>query len=76
MLKYFLKKDKVKTGVDALVGRIGRVSEAIDPELHRGRVAIDGDDWKAISMENEPIAVGQRVEIAKADSTILYVKKI
>ena len=76
MLKYFLKKDKVKTGVDALVGRVGRVSEPIDPELNRGRVAVDGDDWKAVSVDNTTIPYGQNVEIVKVDSTILYVKSI
>ena len=75
MMKYFLKKDKVKTGVDALVGRIGRVSETINPVVNQGRVAVDGDDWKAISIENESIAGGEIVEIVKVDSTILYVKK-
>lgn len=75
MMKYFLKKDKVKTGVDALVGRTGRVTEAIDPQQNRGRVAVDGDDWKAIAIDNEPIALGQHVEIVKVDSTILYVRK-
>jgi membrane protein implicated in regulation of membrane protease activity len=76
MKRYFFKKDEVKTGVDALVGRTGRVSEAIDPEQNRGRVSIDGDDWKAISVENEPIAYGQPVRIVKVDSTILYVRKV
>lgn len=75
MMKYFIKKDKVQTGVDALVGRMGRVSEPIDPQMGRGRVSVDGDDWKAIAMDNEPIAFGQHVEIVKVESTILYVKK-
>lgn len=74
MMKYLLKKDKVKTGVDALIGRVGRVSEAINPELHRGRVAIDGDDWRAISVDNEPIPLGQNVEIVRVESTTIYVK--
>lgn len=78
MMKYFFKKGKheVKTGVEALVGRIGRVSEAIDPELNRGRVAIDGDDWRAFSIENTPIALGQSVKIVKVDSATIYVKKM
>ena len=77
MLKYFMKngKDEVKTGVDALIGRTGRVSEAIDPELNRGRVAIDGDDWRAMSHDQTPIALGENVEIVKVDSATLIVKK-
>lgn len=75
MMKYFFKKSEVKTGVDALVGRLGRVSEPIDPSMGRGRVAVDGDDWKAIAIDGEPVALGQNVEIVKVDSTILYVRK-
>jgi membrane protein implicated in regulation of membrane protease activity len=74
MMKVFLKKDKVKTGVDALVGRTARVSEAIDPEQNRGRASIDGDDWKAVSIDDSPIGYGQTVVIERVDSTILYVK--
>jgi membrane protein implicated in regulation of membrane protease activity len=71
-----MKKDEVKTGVDALTGRVGRVSESVDPALNRGRVAVDGDDWKAVPVDNQPISFGHPVEIVRVDSTILYVKKI
>ncbi|MCD8186435.1 MAG: NfeD family protein, partial [Rikenellaceae bacterium] len=36
MVKYFLKKDPVKTGIEARVGRTVRVTEAIDTLIHRG----------------------------------------
>lgn len=71
-----MKKNGVKTGVDALVGRTGRISEPVDPELNTGRVAVDGDDWKAVAIDGEPIPFGHPVEIVRVDSTILYVKKI
>lgn len=76
MMKYFLKKDKVKTGVDALAGRVARVSEAIDPERGTGRVAIDGDDWRAIEVDGLPAAVGENVEVKRVDSATVYVKKL
>ncbi len=76
MMKYFLKKDKLKTGVDALVGRMARVSEAIDPEANRGRVAIDGDDWRAISADGLISQVGDNVEIVKVESATVYVKRV
>mgnify|MGYP003238481980 FL=1 len=41
------KKERL-SNADALIGRIGRVSEAIEQGGY-GRVAIDGDDWKAVS---------------------------
>ncbi|MCL2560723.1 MAG: NfeD family protein [Rikenellaceae bacterium] len=76
MKKYFFKKDEVKTNVDALVGQIGRVSETIDPRAATGRVAVGGDDWKAVSIHGEHIAAGESVRVERVDSTIVYVKKI
>jgi membrane protein implicated in regulation of membrane protease activity len=65
----------VKTNADALVGRKGIVSERIDAAQHTGRVAIDGDDWKAVSENGEVIEKGTSVEIVKLDSIIVTVKQ-
>jgi membrane protein implicated in regulation of membrane protease activity len=72
MMKYFLKKDRLKTGVDALVGRVAKVSEVLDP---MGRVAIDGDDWRAVEVDGAHARVGDSVEIVKVESATLHVKK-
>jgi len=77
MLKYAHKKsNKVKTNVDALLGKIGRVTVAIDNSKNEGRVVIDGDDWKAESINDIIINVGEKVEILQVNSTILTVKLI
>lgn len=77
MLKYAHKNSKkVKTNVEAIVGRIGRVSVTIDGDKNTGRVSLDGDDWKAESVDGEIINAGERVEVLKVDSTILTVKPI
>ena len=65
----------VKTNADALVGRQGVVSERIDADQHTGRVAIDGDDWKAVSADGSIIEKGVSVEIVKLDSIILTVQR-
>ena len=76
VIRFFDKKSKdVKTNADALVGRKGVVSECIDAENHTGRVAIDGDDWKAVSEDGSVIEKGAYVEIVKLDSIIVTVKK-
>lgn len=75
VMKTFFKKE-VKTNADALAGRQGRVTEEIDNEKGTGRVAVDGDDWKAVSQDGEIIAKGDRVEIIKLDSVIVTVKKV
>lgn len=74
VLRLLEKKSKdVKTNADAIVGRIGVVSERIDAEQHTGRVAIDGDDWKAVSKDGVTIEKGKSVKIVKLDSIILTV---
>ena len=75
-MRFLDKKSKdVKTNADALVGRKGVVSERIDAAQHTGRVAIDGDDWKAVSENGEVIEKGTEVEIVKLDSIIITVKQ-
>ena len=57
------KSKDVKTNVDALIGRKAVVSERIDAAHHTGRVAVDGDDWKAVSADGSVIEEGANVEI-------------
>lgn len=76
VVKVFYKKSAgAQTNADAIIGRTGRVSETIDPAAGKGRVALDGDDWKAVSENGEIIAKGQTVEIVGRDSIIITVKK-
>ena len=75
--KFFYKKgQEVKTNAEALVGRRAIVTERVGDEMHPGRVRVDGDDWKAISLDAEPIEVGETVEIMAINSIIVTVKKI
>lgn len=77
MMKFLDRKSKdVKTNADALVGRRAVVSERIDAAQHSGRVAVDGDDWKAVTADGSVIEKGTEVEIVKLDSIILTVKRV
>ena len=77
MMKFLDRKSKdVKTNADALVGRKAVVSERIDATQHTGRVAVDGDDWKAVAADGSVIEKGTEVEIVKLDSIVLTVKKV
>ena len=74
VMRFLDKRSKdVKTNADALVGRRGMVSERIDAAQHTGRVAIDGDDWKAVTSDGSVIEKGTEVEIVKLDSIIVTV---
>ncbi len=63
------------SGVDALKGREAVVTERISPADNTGRVAVDGDDWKAVSADGTEIGKGERVTIENVDSVILTVRK-
>lgn len=67
-------EDSRLSNADALIGRIGRVSETIEKDGF-GRVAIDGDDWKAQSKGGFPIEKGDRVRVVSMDSIIIMVEK-
>ena len=63
------------SNAEAMVGQEGRVSEAIEAGGY-GRVAIDGDDWKALSADGSAIAKDTRVRVTRMDSIILTVEPI
>lgn len=74
-LKYLHKNsDNRPCNVDALLGRIGIVSEPIKQGGY-GRVAIDGDDWKAVSADGSAIPQGDRVKVVGRESIIITVEK-
>lgn len=75
-IKYLHRDEEGRpSNADALAGRIGRVSQAIEAGGY-GRVAIDGDDWKAESADGHGIAVGERVKVVGRESIIISVEKV
>lgn len=64
-----------ESNADAIIGREGRVSETIVSGGF-GRVAIDGDDWKAQSMDGQEIAKDDKVKVISMDSIIITVSKV
>ena len=76
LIKKLHKPNRVRlSNAEAMVGQEGRVSERID-EGGYGRVAIDGDDWKARSDDESAIEKGVRVRVVKMDSIIAIVKPV
>jgi len=77
ILKYGHRKSgDLKTNVDALIGKTGKVTVTIDNSKNQGRIIFEGDDWRAETENDEILNVGERVEILKVNSTILTVKSI
>jgi len=75
-LKTFFKDDSFKSNVDFLVGKSAQVSEAFNTVTKRGRVKIDGDDWRAETIESEELSIGDMVKIYKVESNTLIVTKL
>ena len=65
----------VRTNVDALIGKIGLVSERIDPVTRRGRVIVDGEDWRGATMDDSALEPGTRITVLQVDGTTLLVEK-
>ena len=74
-LRYLHRNEENRvSNADALIGRQGHVTETIQ-EKGFGRVAIDGDDWKAVSADETEIPIGTRVKVVNSESIIISVVK-
>ncbi len=65
----------LKTNVDALAGKVGVVSERVDPSTGKGRVVVEGEDWRAASLMDAALEPGTRVMIVRVEGATLYVDK-
>ena len=66
-------EDTRVSNADALIGRKGRVVEAIEADGF-GRVQIDGDIWKAVTKDDEAVPVGTNVRVVDRESIIITVE--
>ena len=74
-LKYLHKnKDNRVSNADAIIGRIGKVTESIAANGH-GRVKVDGDSWKAVTANNLAIEEGTTVRVVALNSIIVTVER-
>ncbi len=74
-LRWLHKNDSDrKSNAEAIIGRTGIVSEDI-PANGFGRVALDGDDWKAQTADGQPLSKGTKVTIVELDSIIITVQE-
>jgi membrane-bound serine protease (ClpP class) len=65
----FLRRYRVRTGVEGLIGATGEVIETCDP---RGRVRLRGEIWHARCAS--PAQVGERVTVTGVDGLTLQVE--
>ncbi len=74
-LKYaYRKSDNRPTNNLALIGRRGEVITTINNLKNSGEVKVDGDIWRAKSINDETFEVGTIVTIVKLKSIVVFVK--
>ncbi|HKQ52041.1 MAG TPA: NfeD family protein [Pyrinomonadaceae bacterium] len=67
----------LKTGVDALPGKVGTVVSSSQGALHEGAVKVFGSTWTAYPAEGEePLEAGERVEVERVQGASIYVRRI
>jgi len=66
----FLRRYRVRTGVEGLIGSSAEVIEACDPE---GRVRLRGEIWRARCRAR--VEVGERVTVTAVDGLTLEVQR-
>ena len=80
LLRPFLKKQtnphKVKTNVDAEIGKKAVVIERIDNLRGTGRIMVGSVDWTARSVDDTEIEAGAQVEICEIKGVRAYVKPV
>jgi membrane protein implicated in regulation of membrane protease activity len=77
--RYFSLDDKslVRTGVDALPGKVGTVTQSSTGALNEGAVKVYGSTWTAFPVDGEePLNVGEKVEVVEVRGSSIYVRKV
>jgi membrane-bound serine protease (ClpP class) len=67
------RRAKPVTGQEGLLGSVGTVKVALEPE---GSVFIWGERWQATSANGQPIPAGERVRVTAIDGLHLKVEKV
>ena len=73
VLKKYLEPKKVKTNIDAIIGKQGVVLERIDNLNGAGKVKIDGMEWTARSATGETIEKDTVIIVEKIEGVKVFV---
>ena len=72
-----LDKNKIKTNVETVPGKVAIVTEQIENLKSKGAVKIDGIEWTARSNDDdEIIPVGQKIVILRVEGVKVIVEKV
>lgn len=66
---------QIPTNVAALMGTQGQVYERVAGGQLPGRVVVGGEDWRAVSLDGQPIEPGARVVVVEVQGVTLTVAR-
>ena len=79
-INYFSREksgQSLRSGVDALPGKIGTVVSSSKGALHEGAVKVFGSTWTAYPAAGEPpLEAGERVCVDSVEGASIYVKRV
>src|SRR5215813_9205736 len=79
-INYFSREksgESLRSGVDALPGKIGTVVSSSKGALHEGAVKVFGSTWTAYPDDGEePLDAGDRVEVTRVQGASIYVRRV
>ena len=79
-VNYFSREktgDSLRTGMEALPGKIGTVVSSSRGALNEGAVKVFGSTWTAYPDDGEePLEAGERVRVERMEGASLYVRRV
>lgn len=70
--RLYLKRFRVRGGVEGMVGERAQIIQACDP---RGRVRVRGEIWRAVAAEGEALEAGERATVLAVDGLEVRVER-
>ncbi|WP_036225962.1 NfeD family protein [Mesoaciditoga lauensis] len=64
-----------KINIDEIIGKKAIVIEHINPLEDTGKVKINGEIWRAMTVDGSSVEIGNYVKIVRVEGTLLKVKK-
>jgi membrane protein implicated in regulation of membrane protease activity len=79
-INYFSRENSggsLRSGVDALPGKVGTVVSSSKGALHEGAVKVFGSTWTAYPAAGEPpLEAGERVCVESVEGASIYVRRV
>jgi len=71
-----LDSNRLRSGVEAMIGQVGTVVESSRGALNEGAVRVYGSVWTAFPMEGErPLSEGESVAVERIEGNAIYVRR-